>query len=159
MSRPPRPTGYLRRHRGRLEEELEPGEQLLAASRVAFFGARSATSSPRVPGEPALLVRSAAYTRWAAQVADTGFPTAGPDFVLAVTDRRWVVWRTSKWWNLPVRVAGSILMERIHEVTLQRLLISGVLTLRFRDGGQVMVEAPFVTRLRPLVAAHEQAAG
>ncbi|HEX9889004.1 MAG TPA: hypothetical protein VGA69_05970 [Nitriliruptorales bacterium] len=148
---------YARRHGRRLARAIDPGESLLAASRVTFFGSADVARSRRMPGEPAFLARKAAYRRWLAGLGSTAFPPAGPDFVLGVTEERWIVWRTTKWWNLPAEVAGDIAHDAIAGVDVQRVLISGVLTIRFRDGGQVLVEAPVVRRLRPLAAAHGHA--
>lgn len=108
---------------------------------------------------PGLSNRRLAYDAWRQEARAAGFPVAGMDMVVAITDRRLLVWRTSKWLGRPRELAGARPLEALRAVRYERGLLAGTLTFAFRDGGQAIVESGFGWRLRPLARAFERATG
>ena len=49
-----------------------------------------------------------------------GLPDRGPEMILAVTDRRLLVYHTSFWSGRPTTAGGSIDLDRVHTVAVKR---------------------------------------
>ena len=105
----------------------------------ANIGARSARTS---------VVQRHAYAHWARASAAAGFPIAGPEMILGITQSRLVVWRPALIRSRPRRYAGAIPLGRIHSAGVHRRAFSSVLTLLFEKGSIVSVETMRSGRLR-----------
>ena len=125
---------WTARHRDALEQDLQPEERLLdatrvvvtAASSIALVDADAAALATAEPDRNRLLLGSrsdrmrhrAARGRGsrAARVAvarDLGFPIPGPILVLGVTDQRAVFWRASQGMASPRELAGSFPLDEV----------------------------------------------
>src|SRR5947208_156779 len=121
-------------------ENFEPGEQLLAHARVSFRGA--ATSSTRATfALGSARVRHNAFDEWRQGTDAAGFPSAGPEMVLAVTDRRLHVCYTTFWLSRPASSAGWIGVSRIHQIAVARQGLVTTLALVLDNGHIIEVEA------------------
>jgi len=105
--------------------ELEPGEELRAVAHASFRGA-AATSIRATFALGSARMRQRAYEDWRHAVEAAGFPTAGPEMVLAVTNQRLLVCRTTFVSGRPSTIAGDIELARIYDVaaTRQGLVVS-----------------------------------
>lgn len=128
---------------------LEPGERLRAQAPASFRGA-AAASSRATFAIASSRVRMRAYDAWAESARSSGFPAAGPDMVVGVTDARLVVWRTSFFLGRATELAGSIPLRRIADVAAVRHgLVTGLAFVSV-DGAVIEVEAVRGRRLRVL---------
>jgi hypothetical protein len=135
---------------------LDVGEEVLASAQASFRGATAASSRGTfVFGGGRARVRS--YTAWAEVASAVGFPTAGPDMVLALTNRRLAVWRTSFVLGRPVELAGDLALDRIAGVAAVRHGIVTGLALVLGDGTILEVEALLGRRLRTLARRLQEA--
>jgi hypothetical protein len=98
---------------------LEPGEEVRARARVSFRGALGATSRSTFSLASGR-TRLHAFDVWEAQARQGGFPTAGPEMLLGVTDRRLLVWRTSFVLARPLEIADAMPVERIVDLSVVR---------------------------------------
>jgi hypothetical protein len=135
---------------------LEAGEQLLAKASASFSGA--ATSSVRATfAFGSARHRNADFAEWRAAAGAIGFPTAGPEMVLCLTNRRLIVCRTSFWLNRPAGIAGSLPLSDIADLAIVRHgLITG-LAFAITHRGLVQVEALRGRQLRRFATAVEKA--
>ncbi len=99
--------------------ELEPGEELHAVAHASFRGA-AATSVRATFALGSARMRQRAYEDWRHAVEAAGFPTAGPEMVLAVTNRRLLVCKTSLVSGRPSTIVGGIELARIFDVAATR---------------------------------------
>ena len=91
-----------------------------------------------------------AFDAWETGARAGGFPTAGPEMVIGVTDRRLVVWRTSFVLARPVEIAEGMPLERIIELSVVRHgLVTGVAFV-LDNGTIVEIEAMRSRTLRRL---------
>jgi hypothetical protein len=127
--------------------ELEPGEELRASVPASFRGAAAAsTRSMFALGSARMRQRS--YEDWRNAVEKAGFPTAGPEMVLAVTSRRVAVFRTTFFANRPAAIGGSIELARIAQVATSRRGVVTSLAFALVNGQIIEVEAMRGARLR-----------
>jgi hypothetical protein len=136
--------------------ELDPGEVLHATVAASFRGAAIASSKATVALGSAR-VRHRAYEEWRHAVEVVGFPTAGPEMVLAITSRRLAVFRTSFFANRPSALAGVLELTRIADVAIARHGMVTSLAFALSNGQVAEVEAMRGARLRRF-AAHVRAA-
>jgi hypothetical protein len=119
---------------------LEPGERLRASAAASFRGA-TATSGRSTLSLASGRARWRSFQAWEEAAAAAGFPTAGPDMVLGVTDHRLVAWRTSFGLGRPVEIVASLPVERIVDaVAVRHGLVTGVAFV-LDSGAIVEVEA------------------
>jgi hypothetical protein len=131
---------------------LEPDEQLRARARVSFRGALGATSRATL-SMSAGRNRMRAFDAWESNARAGGFPTAGPEMLLGVTDRRIVVWRTSFFLARPLEIADAMPLEQIVDLTVVRHgLVTGVAFV-LQNGTIVEIEAMRSRALRKLADA------
>ena len=128
---------------------LEAGEQVLASAAASFRGATAASSRGTFVFGGAR-ARLQSYLAWADVAQAAGFPTAGADMFLAVTDRRLAVWRTSFGLGRPVELVGDVGFDRIASVAAVRHGMVTGLALVLADGTIIEVEALLGRRLRVL---------
>jgi hypothetical protein len=132
--------------------DLEPGEELRAMTGASFRGGLIATVKTTFAFGSAR-VRTNAFEEWKAPVDKTGFPTAGPEAILAVTDRRLLVYFTTFWAERPSDLAGDIDLDRIHQVAVRRHgLVLGI-AFALTSGDVVEFEAMRSIRLRRFARA------
>jgi hypothetical protein len=131
--------------RGRLE--LEPGETLLVITNASFRGAAAASvRSTFAMGSARLRQRS--YEDWRHAVEIAGFPTAGPEMLLGLTEQRVVVCRATVIGRRPSRFIGSLPLERIAAIATERHGLVTGLAFALRNNQIVEVEAMRARRLR-----------
>ena len=103
--------------------------------------------------------RNEAFDRWRADAAAQGFPTAGPEMVLQLTDRDVRVFGTTFWAGRAGEPVGAIGLERIAAVGTDRRGAVTVLWFVLADGGVVEVESVRGGRLRRFAAAAQHLVG
>ena len=131
--------------------ELEPGEEVRAQTPASFRGA-AATTSRATFAVGSARYRMKAYDSWAELAGIAGFPAAGPEMVLLLTDRRILVCKPT-FWGRPKRVEGAVLLSDVSEAaTMRHGMITG-LAIAMRNGRIVEVEAMRGGRLRRFAAA------
>ncbi len=127
--------------------ELEPDEAIYGTVPASFRGA-TIVSTRSMFALGSARVRQRAYEDWRHAVETVGFPTAGPEMVLAVTNRRVVALRTTFFANRPASVTGSIELARIGDVATARHGMVTILAFALVNGQVVEVEAMRGARLR-----------
>jgi hypothetical protein len=138
--------------------ELEAGEELRAVTPVSFRGAALASAKATVALGSARM-RQKAYEDWRHAVEAAGFPTAGPEMILAVTNQRLLVCRTTFMMNRPSTVEGSVDLRLIADVaTTRQGLVTG-LAFALRNGQVIEVEAMHGARVRRFAQAMRDALG
>jgi hypothetical protein len=127
-------------------EGLDPGEHLLEWTAVSFRGAAVA-STQAIFALGSARGRQRAYEAWRVDVEALGFPAAGPEMVLGLTEARLVICRGTFWLGRPRIVDAGIPLERVVEVAVRRHGLVTGLALVLVNGHIVEVEA---MRGRPL---------
>jgi hypothetical protein len=131
---------------------LEPDERVLSRAPASFRGATAASIRSTFALASARQ-RKQAFDAWRMHAESIGFPAAGPEMWLGLTDTRLVVWDTTFMLSRPGEVKGGIhLSEIAHVVTVRHGLITG-LALALTSGQFVEVEAMRGRRLRRLAHA------
>lgn len=128
---------------------LEPGERLRAHASASFRGA-TAASGRGIFAVGSARLRLQAFDGWSEIAHAAGFPTAGPDMIIGITDTTLHVWRTSFFLGRPVELAGSMPLVRIAQVTAVRHGVVTGLAFVIADGTIIEVEAVRGRRLRNL---------
>jgi hypothetical protein len=105
-------NSWARRHQAALTAPLDPGETLTVACRVAL-----ARRSP-----------------------PTGFPAPGKVFVLGITDRRVVLWRTTPVLARPAGLATSVPFTNLASVAVVRRLGRSRLRVALGSGPVALLE-------------------
>jgi hypothetical protein len=136
--------------------ELEPDEEFIASVPASFRGAAAASTRSMFALGSARM-RQRIYEDWRHAVEKAGFPTAGPEMVLAVTNQRVVVFRTTFLANRPATVGGSIDLARIGDIATARHGIVTSLAFALNNGQVIEVEAMRRGRLERF-AGHVRAA-
>jgi len=129
---------------------LDPGEHVRVTAPASFRGALVA-SGRALFAFASERARNRAYEAWAQRVGP-GFPAAGPEMVVGVTDRDVIVWSTSFGLNRPVAVAGRLPLDRVHDVSAVRHGIVTGVAFALDDGTIVEIEAVRGRRLRRFAA-------
>ena len=127
---------------------LDDDERLLVKMTVAFRGALA--TSTKFFAVSATRLRMRAFDAWAQHAEQVGFPTAKPEMVIGVTDRRIVVWRPSFWASQPAALVGTVPFEQLAAVEVYREGLSVVLVFTFKTGEFVEVESMRATRMRAI---------
>jgi hypothetical protein len=119
---------------------LEPDERLLSRTPASFRGATAASVRSTFALGSARL-RNQAYNAWRMHAESSGFPAAGPEMWLGLTDRRLIVWDTTFILSRPGRIKGVIRLSEVAQVaTARHGLVTG-LALALTTGQFVEVEA------------------
>ena len=127
--------------------ELPPGEELRATTSASFRGA-AAASTRATFAFASQRMRDRAYDAWRDAVAAAGFPTAGPEMIVALTNRRLLVYHTSFWSGRPTTAGGSIDLDRVHTVAIKRHGMVVGLAFALTNGQIVELEAIRGWRIR-----------
>jgi hypothetical protein len=104
-------------------------------------------------------MRQRAYEEWRHAVEAAGFPTAGPEMFLAVTNRRILAYRTTFVTGRPSTIEGGIELERIFDVAATRHGLVTSVAFALVNGHIVEVEAMRGARLRRFAQAVRDALG
>jgi hypothetical protein len=134
---------------------LIEGETIVAMQRVRFSAGmpESVATSGKTSLRPPSVVQRHAYALWARRCATAGFPIAGPEMILGITETRLLAWRPALLRSRPRRYAGAIPLARISSAGVHRKVFSLVLTLLLDDGAIVGVETVHTTHLRRFATA------
>jgi hypothetical protein len=120
--------------------ELRDGEELRAHVQVSFRGA--ATTSTRATfALGSARMRNKVYLAWESAVEQAGFPTAGPEMVLALTNERLIACRTTFWAGRPGDVNGEMDVAKIHAVATARHGLVTSLAFALTNGQVIELEA------------------
>jgi hypothetical protein len=137
---------------------LDTGETPRARANASFRGAAAASTRATFSLGSAR-VRRDAYEHWRDAAAATGFPAAGPEMVLVLTERRLLVCRASFWTGRASTPAGAVDLSEIAQVATTRHAALVALAFALANGHVVEVEALRGRRLRRLAHALQAALG
>jgi hypothetical protein len=127
---------------------LDPGEQTRCVMPVSFAGS-AGTSVRGAFSVRAGKIRRDAVMEWARAADACGFPFAGGDMILGVTDQgRIHVWRPRFFRARPGEHRGWFPLARVVQVGVTRHVAALRLTLLVDDGTMISVESMRVKRLR-----------
>lgn len=121
-------------------EGLETGEHVVASTRASFRGAAMA-SSQAMFALGSGRARQKAYQAWRVDVEALGFPTAGPEMAILLTETRLLICRITFWLGRPTTIEGSIPLARVAGVGTGRHGLVTVLTVALTNGQIVDFEA------------------
>ena len=140
-------NSWARRHAETLRAPLEEGETLLAADRVVMTAVTrdDATTDRGNRGKRTEAARAA------------GFPVPGPVFVVAITDRRLLLFRASTWLGRAGALEGEVQLASIATVRAVRRLRSERLAILLDNRSMLVVQPLWRHRLRELQSAFESA--
>jgi hypothetical protein len=110
-------------HASRLPAELDHGEQLLVAARVAVARRSGSLAT---------------------------FPLPGRIFVLGLSERRLLFWRASRWIGRPRGLATAVDLDQITGFDLVRRLSGGRLRITLATGSIMLLESTWGGSLRAL---------
>jgi hypothetical protein len=114
---------------------------------VSFRGA-GATTARATFALGSARMRDTVFNEWRTAADAAGFPTAGAEMILAVTNQRVLVCSKTFWLGRLAQADGSILLERIAEVaTVRHGMVMGC-AFALTNGHIVEVEAMRGRRLR-----------
>jgi hypothetical protein len=136
----------------RLPPGLEPEERLLSRAPASFRGATAASIRSTFALGSARQ-RNQAYNGWRMQAEAVGFPAAGPEMWLGLTDSRLIIWGTTFMLNRPSAVKGVIPLTDVAQVATERHGLVTGLAVALTTGQFVEVEAMRGRRLRRFAAA------
>jgi len=126
---------------------LEPDERVLVRAPASFRGAAAASLRSTFALGSARARRQAHYA-WSSHAESIGFPAAGPEMWLGLTESRIIVWGTTFMLSRPGAVKGVVPITEVAEVaTTRHGLVTGV-AVAMRTGQFIEVEAMRGRRLR-----------
>jgi hypothetical protein len=135
---------------------LESGERLIARAPASFRGA-AAVSIRSTFAMGSARARRQAHDAWQMHADSVGFPAAGPEMWLGLTDSRIIVWNTTFMLSRPGTVKGVVPLGDVAEVaTARHGLVTG-LAVALTSGQFVEVEALRGRRLRRFAAELREA--
>jgi hypothetical protein len=137
-------------------EGLEPDEHLVAWTRASFRGAAMA-SSQAMFALGSGRARQKAYQAWRVDTEALGFPTAGPEMVIGLTETRLLICRITFWLGRPTTIEGSIPLSRVADVGRARHGLVTVMTVALTNGSIVDFEAMRGAPLRRFATALREA--
>jgi hypothetical protein len=127
--------------------ELEPGERVVVRAAASFRGA-TAASVRSTFAMGSTRQRTQAFHAWRMHAESVGFPTAGPEMWLGLTDSRLIVWGTTFMLSRPSQIKGSVPLDRLVDVAIARHGVATGLAIVLDSGQFVEVEAMRGRRLR-----------
>ena len=104
-------------------------------------------------------MRQNIYGVWAKDAIDAGFPAAGPEMLLALTNRLIHLCRFSFWANRAAETEGALELDRIQAVATERHGLVVGLAFVLANGHVVEVEAMRGGRLLRFARALQDAIG
>jgi hypothetical protein len=140
---------------GKRPAGLREGETIVAMQRVRFSAGMPATveTSHKASLRPPSVIQRHAYALWARRASAAGFPIAGPEMMLGITETRLLAWRPALIRSRPRRFAGALPLSRINSAGVHRRVFSSVLTMLLDDGAIVGVETIHTAHLRKFASA------
>jgi hypothetical protein len=135
---------------------LEPNELLLARAPASFRGATAASIRSTFALGSARMRRQA-HDAWCMQAEAVGFPVAGPEMWLGLTDSRLIVWSTTFVLSRPGAVKGTVPLTSVAEVATARHGLVLGLAVALTTGQFIEVEAMRGRRLRRFANALAEA--
>jgi len=139
---------WARRHAQTLRAPLEDDETLLAADRVVMTAVTREDATTTDRGNRGKRIEAARAV---------GFPVPGPVFVIAITDRRLLLFRASTWLGRAGAMEGEIQLENIATVRAVRRLRSERLAILLENRSMLVVQPLWTRRMRQLQFAFESA--
>jgi hypothetical protein len=135
---------------------LEPDERVISRTPASFRGAAAASMRSTFALGSAR-ARRQAHDAWCMHAESIGFPAAGPEMWLGLTESRLIVWRTTFMLSRPGPVEGVVPLVDVAEVvTTRHGLVTG-LAVALTTGQFIEVEAMRGRRLRRFAAAVREA--
>lgn len=135
---------------------LEPDERLIVRAPASFRGATAASIRSTFALGSARARRQAHYA-WCTHAEAVGFPAAGPEMWLGVTESRLIVWSTTLILSRPGAVKGTLPLTQVAEVaTVRHGFVTG-LAVALTTGQFIEVEAMRGRRLRRFADALREA--
>ena len=131
---------------------LEPDERVIARAPASFRGAASATIRSTFALGSARS-RGQAHYAWIQHAESIGFPSAGPEMWLGLTETRIIVWDTTLMLSRPGEVAGDVPLESVADVATVRHGFVTSLAVALTTGQYIEVEAMRGRRLRHFARA------
>lgn len=131
---------------------LEPDERVLSRTPASFRGA-TAASIRATFALGSSRSRNQAFNAWRMHAESVGFPAAGPEMWLGLTDRRLIVWDTTLVLSRPGSVKGVIHLSEVAQVVTARHGMVTGLALALTSGQFVEVEAMRGRRLHRFAEA------
>jgi hypothetical protein len=135
---------------------LEPNERLISRAPASFRGATVASIRSTFAIGSAHMRRQAHYA-WCAHAESIGFPAAGPEMWLGLTESRIVVWNTTFMLSRPGAVKGVVPLTDVAQVVTTRHGIVTGLAVALTSGQFIEVEAMRGRRLRRFADAVQEA--
>jgi hypothetical protein len=133
------------------EPGLEPDERVLVRAPVSFRGAASASIRSTFALGSARARRQAHYA-WCTHAESVGFPAAGPEMWLGLTESRIIVWGTTFILSRPGAVKGVVPVTEVAQVATSRHGLVTGLAVAMKTGHFIEVEAMRGRRLRRFAA-------
>jgi hypothetical protein len=130
---------------------LEPDERVLVRAPVSFRGAASASIRSTFALGSARARRQAHYA-WCTHAESVGFPAAGPEMWLGLTESRIIVWGTTFILSRPGAVKGVVPVTEVAQVATSRHGLVTGLAVAMKTGHFIEVEAMRGRRLRRFAA-------
>ena len=135
---------------------LEPDERLISRAPASFRGATAASIRSTFALGSAR-ARRQAFDAWCMHAEAVGFPAAGPEMWLGLTESRIIVWSTTFMLSRPSAVKGAVPLAEVAEVaTVRHGLVTG-LAVALTTGQFIEVEAMRGRRLRRFADALREA--
>jgi hypothetical protein len=126
---------------------LEPDERLISRTPASFRGATAASMRATFALGSAR-ARRQAHDEWCMHAEAVGFPAAGPEMWLGLTESRLIVWSTTLMLSRPGAIKGVVPLADVAEVaTARHGLVTG-LAVALTTGQFIEVEAMRGRRLR-----------
>jgi len=120
--------------------DLEPGEEVLAVTPASFRGA-AATTARATFALGSARMRQGAFEAWRDHAREAGFPTAGPEMILAVTNQRLLAYFKTFWIGRPASLGGGLALRRIADVASVRHGLVVGCAFALENGQIIEVEA------------------
>ena len=138
------------------EPGLEPDERLISRAPASFRGATAASVRSTFALGSAR-ARRQEFDAWCMHAESVGFPAAGPEMWLGLTESRLIVWSTTFMLSRPGAVEGAVPLAEVAEVaTVRHGLVTG-LAVALTTGQFIEVEAMRGRRLRRFADALREA--
>ncbi len=131
-------------------EGLDEGEQILGWMPMSFAGSAASSIRSAFSLRPAK-IRNDAIREWSLGVDKCGFPYAGGDMVVGISDQqRLHIWRSKFFVSRPGSHRGWISSNRILEVGVARIGVAARMSLLVDDGTLIGLESMKHKRVRQM---------
>jgi len=138
------------------EPGLEPDERLISRAPASFRGATAASVRSTFALGSAR-ARRQEFDAWCMHAESIGFPAAGPEMWLGLTESRLIVWSTTFMLSRPGEVKGAVPLTEVAEAATERHGLVTGLAVALTTGQFIEVEAMRGRRLRRFADALREA--